>query len=195
MTQIAVILLLLGFGASYVMITPQLKRNRQNVEKVLAQEADLDRDIARLRAASAQLATAKETFTSQKGVDFNKLPTILPPTEDLPGLYLQMEALKIQAARDGVVSPTYQIAAPLPNPTEGNVHIPVTWSGTGSYDTVKKLLTLLEQNLRPLSIDNLSLTQTVTKDSKAVSGQLTVSITAIVRARGFSSAYAAAATP
>jgi hypothetical protein len=129
-------------------------------------------------------------MTAEHGVDFAKVEKVYPVTEDVPGLYLQLEGLMTAAGSVGVGGAAYQVGVPVVDLTENAVRIPVAIAGSGTYAASKALLGLLETNLRPFSVASVNLAQSVDKD-KAATGVFTITISAVVRAETLSSAYTA----
>ena len=187
-----VILLLLGLAGSYLLLLPRL----QAANAVLEQADGLlkvdQQNLLAVQKVDAQVKQVNATLVS-KGVDLSKAQQILPATEQLPSLYIQMEAL-VATAQATVGSPTYTLGTPIKD-TEGGVQIPVTVSANGDYAHLKLLLGMFEQNIRPVSFTQISFTvatpaTTTTAASKTPpKGVVSLSATGFVRALGFSSAY------
>jgi Tfp pilus assembly protein PilO len=178
-----------GVGGMYEYLAPNLKTSRGDLVAAQAKLEGLNTDIKVLTNAQALLQASLDTMQKDRGVDFSRIPYIYPKTEDIPGLYLQLEGVMRIAQAEGVALPSYQVSAPVLDSTENSVHIPVTVSGTGSYDDLKNFITKLEQNLRPLSIESLNLSQTLDKDKGTPTGEFTLNLAGIIRAQSLSPAY------
>lgn len=183
------LLMIIGVGSVYVLLAPRLQAARGDLETAKAQLRGVETDIKVLTTAQNQLNQAKQVMHQEKGVDFTKLSLVYPNTEDVPGLYLQLEALMQQGSRNGMETPVYQVGVPVLDATEGSAHIPVTVSAVGTYTQIKQFVSDLELNLRPLSIQTLNLTQTFDQSKGTADGKYTINIATVVRAETLSKAY------
>jgi uncharacterized protein YoxC len=185
---IGVLLMIVSLAAIYMFLVSGLHTARTNLATTQAKLSGLETDIDVLTTAQNKLDFAEAAMTNDKKVDFGKIPLVYPKTEDVTGLYLQLEALMSQAIADGISLPAYTVSAPLTD-TDGSIHIPVSVSGTGSYVKLKTFLANLEDNLRPLTISTINLAQTIDKDKGTPNGAFTLNVASIVRAQTLSSAY------
>lgn len=191
---LGVLLMIVSLAGVFEFLAPRLTDARANLASDQAKLKGLQSDVDVLTTAKNQLAQDEKALQDDRGVDFTKLPLIYPKTEDMPGLYLQLEALMQRGLAEGVTSPSYQVTAPVLDATEGSVHIPVTISAIGQYAQLKTFIALLEQNLRPISIQTINLSQTLDKDKGTPSGLFTLNVAGIVRAESLSSAYSGTPT-
>lgn len=188
--MIGVMLLILGLGSVYEYLSPRLTVSRASLAKAQAQLQGVETDIQVLTTAKNQLDKAKADMENQVNVDFSRVPLVFPVYEDIPGLYLQYEALMQQAGKDGLQNASYQITAPTIDATDNTVHIPVTVSAVGKYSEVKQFILDLERNLRPLSISTVNLAQTLNATTGVPDGKFTVNVAGVIRAESLSKAYA-----
>ncbi|HSI20563.1 MAG TPA: type 4a pilus biogenesis protein PilO [Verrucomicrobiae bacterium] len=184
-----IVLLLLGVGGSYQFLSPQLKVVRASLAANQANLKGLESDVAALSTARLQLNQVKERMEIERKVDFSKVNDVYPRTEDMPGLYLQLESLITQANTLGVKDAAYQVGTPVMDSTENAVRIPVSITGTGTYANLLAFVTKLEQNLRPLSLETFNLAQAVDKEKNQATGQFTLNAAAIVRAETLSASF------
>lgn len=188
---LAIGLFLIGGIGSYRYAVPNLKSAKTALAQTKAQNQGILDDIASLNQAKSAVDDAQTYLKNQLNVDPAQLRYVFPPTEDVPGLYLQMESLMSAA---GIESPSYQIGLPALD-QDGLARIPVTITATGSYTDLKHYITDLELNIRPISLITASFTQSVEKDGGAPAiGKMTMSATGFVRAAGLSAAYSTKAT-
>lgn len=189
LVMVGVLLLVIGIGGTYEFLAPNLKAEHASLAEVTAELNGTQTDIDSLTKAKSELDTDKAALSTQKGVDFTKVANVYPKTEDIPGLYLQLEGLMGTVAGFGVTNAAYQVGAPVLDATISAVTIPVTVSGAGSYAAAKAMVTQLETNLRPFSITTLNLSQTLDKDKGTPTGLFTITAAAVVRAETLSAAY------
>ena len=191
-----VILLLLGLAGSYLLLLPRLQAANLTLEQADNQLKVDQQNLLAVQQVDAQVKQVNASLVS-KGVDLSKAQQILPATEQLPSLYIQMEAL-VAAAQATVGSPTYILGAPIKD-TAGGVQIPVTVSANGDYAHLKLLLGAFEQNIRPVSFTQISFAvavpgaATVSTSKTPAKGIVSLSATGFVRALGLSSAYSSPA--
>lgn len=181
---IGLLLLVLGLGLSYEFFAPRLQAARSDEGTNQAKLDALTSEVDQLTTAQQNLAVTKQQLVS-RGIDLNKAAAVLPATEDMPSLYIQMEDVMRRSSQAGITNPAYQLSDPALD-ADGTVKIPVTVTGSGSYADLKSFLTRLETNIRPVSLTSVALT---TKDANG-STSLSLSATGYVRARALSSAYA-----
>jgi Tfp pilus assembly protein PilO len=181
-----VLLLLLTFGTLFALNSftrPQLEKSVQTEADAKSKLAGLKEDAASLRAAKANLATAKSTLEEQ-GVSFNALSSHMPKTEQLPGLYKQVQATI--KSNSGVKEVAYQIGQPVIDPATALARVPFTINGTGAYSDLRTFVTALSNDVRPLTITQL--TYTVATKSDVANGY-TASITGYFAAEGLSASF------
>ena len=102
-----------------------------------------------------------------------------------------MEALSLN--NPGLSKVSYQVSAPLLNPT-GGVKIPVSFTATGHYVDLKTFLARLETNIRPLTFNTITFGQSAGADPKANDNSLLLTATGSIAARDLSSLYTASTT-
>lgn len=188
------LLIFVGAFAIYQFLSPQLAKARQDLMVEQTTLKGKEADVQALQAAKQQITTAKDIFSATYGVNFDKISNIYPAIEDMPGLYLQMEALMNQARDRGLDNPLYQLGTPVVEASDNAVRIPVGISVVGDYLTLKNYVYDLEHNLRPITIQTLNLAQGVDKALGVPDGQFTLNVAGYVRAETLSAAYSAAAS-
>lgn len=195
LTLIGVLLLLVGVGGTWQFLAPQLLQARDTLETEKAKLRGLESDVAALTTAKLQLEQTTASMRTERGVNFDRLPLVFPKTEDVPGLYLQLEALVSRAADGGLNNPrpVYQVSAPITDSTNGGVTIPVAVTAVGDYLSLKQFVSDLELNLRPLSIQTINLAQNLDRESGTASGLFTLNVAAVVRAETLSPSYSSSA--
>lgn len=183
-----VLLLILGLSLAYFFLLPNLKEARVEEANLLAQSSGREADIQALKSAQASLNAAKAVL-EQKRVNFDNIASHLPPTEEIPQLYLQMEGLITKLTDQGLKEITYNVG--LPEEVEaGQIKVPITLAATGSYPNLKASLISLENALRPLTLSQITLAQaSASTEGAAQSGQFTLNVTGYASASGLSAAY------
>ncbi len=181
---VAGLMIVLGIVSIYFYFLPQLVTQRTTLESDKAQLAGLQQSKATLLNAQKRLDSAEAELT-QKGVNFAKLPSVYPPNEDMPGLYVQLENLVTQASTNNNVVASYQVSAPVADPAGGG-KIPITFSATGSLSDLETFIVSLEQNTRPIILSQISVSTSATN---ANSGVLTMTANGLTRIAQVSSAY------
>jgi len=181
---IGLLLLVLGLGLSYEFLAPRLQTARSDRDTNQAKLNALTSEVAQLTDAQQSLAATKQQLTA-RGIDISKADEVLPPTEDLPSLYIQMEDVMKRSGSAGITNPAYQVSDPALD-ADGTVRIPVTVTGSGSYADLKAFIVRLENNIRPVSLTSVAF---ATQETNGTS-KLTLSATGYVRAIALSSAYA-----
>jgi hypothetical protein len=191
LSLLAVLFLLIGVGGTYQFLSPLLLQAQQQVVVAEAELKGLVDDASQLNRARQQIEVAKlEMTAAYSGLNFSNLPLIYPQHEDVPGLYLQLEALTVEGQRAGLTNVTYQVGQPQLDATTNTVTIPVNVSGSGSYLVTKDFISKLERNLRLLSIQSLNLAQALDKVTGAPTGEFTFNAAAVARAKSLSPAFA-----
>lgn len=194
MSSIGIILILAGAAGSYFFLAPRLLVAEQAKNQAEAQLKSINREIAELTDDQAKLATLKTKLADQS-IDIARIQLVLPLTEQLPSLYIQMES--ILATAPTLVNPTYQLGAPVKGDVFG-ADIPITFSAGGTYPQLKDLLTKFEQNIRPISFTQLSISTNggaktgaaaTPADPKKTSAAVTFTASGFVRAQSLSSAF------
>lgn len=187
-------LIVIGLGGSYYKLVPELKAQRTNLEEAKAKLEGLTIDVSNLELAQTNLETAKQSLI-ESGIDLNKAQSVIPLTEDIPGLYIQMEELMKQATN--LTKTSYTIGVPAGDTTLSGVQIPISINATGKYADLKLFLNVLRLNIRPLSFTSVSLSGNQSQTSPApgstaedLNGKYLMSVSGFVRARGFSPEYA-----
>ena len=189
LSLLGIALLIAGFGGSYYFLVPKLQTARTDKATATSTEKGLVQDVATLQQAQRDLGSAQSALEA-KGVDFAAIPSHIPPTEDLPNLYIQMENLV--AVNQGVKKLEYQLAQPVTDPSGKGAKIGISITGIGSYTAIKGLIMMLENNIRPVIITQIGLSAYTAVDSQkdVPDGSYTVSISAYTLAQNLSSAYA-----
>ena len=190
--------MIVGLAGSYFLVLPRLQAANLALLTADSQLTADRQNLAALTQVSVQVKKVDQALSSQ-GVDLKKAQQVLPPFEDMPSLYIQMEALTAQA-QASIGTPTYTVGAPTKDPAGGSIQIPVSISGNGDYPHLKAFLSSFEQNIRPVTFTQLSFTiasATATpapdKAGPLPKGAVTLSATGYVRATGLSAAFAAPA--
>ena len=192
LTLLGILLIIVSVGGSYQFLILPTKTSLGELASLTAKEKGLSQDIADLKKVDQDLIQGKQTLAGQ-GTTLTTLQSIVPATEDMPGLYLQME----QLIKDPLIQKgTYQLGAPSADPA-GGVKIPVTLTAQGSYLSLKRFIVNLEQNIRPISFTNIAFTiagqdaSASTTTVSAPAGSVSLSLTGYVTAQALSSAYSA----
>lgn len=189
---IAVLMLVLGLGVIYKWFAPRLNTAKQNLAIANAQLTAVNEDINALKQARAGLTKAKSDL-DKAGVQVDLAKQVVPATEDLPGLYIQMEDLMSKAQTLGVVGPTYQVSLPVTDTASGQgAKVPLTMTGRAPYSVIKQWLTLGEHNTRPILFSSVSITPVpaTTTGTVVPAGEFNLTASGYVRAQAMSSAYA-----
>ena len=193
-SSIGAILILAAGAGSYFFLAPRLQVAQNAQNQAEANLKAVNGEISELKDDQVKLQALKRKLADQD-IDITRIQLVLPVTEQLPSLYIQMES--ILGMSPGLVNPTYTLG----NPVKGLVFgadIPVTFSAGGTYPQLKELLTKLEQNIRPISFTQISIsTSTVGKagaagaqaDPKKVVAPVTLTASGFVRAQSLSSAF------
>lgn len=167
---LGILLILSSFGYMYFLGVPALKAAKQDKEMKTAQHEAKQAEITQLQSAQSKL-TQKEQELTSAGISPAALQSILPLSEEVPSLYLQMETIVKQATTLSNI--TYQIGKPIQDPIDGIAKVPLTISANGSYANLKNFLKTLENNTRPASLTSITLNQsgdpTKPQDSKLMS--------------------------
>jgi Tfp pilus assembly protein PilO len=192
LSLLAFLFLLIGVGGSYMTLTPMLLLAKQETENARAKHDGLTNDLAQLKNA-IRAASDTEAALLGLGFSFDDVAHMFPETEDLPGLYLQMEGLIETAKLSGIENANYQVAAPIVDQSSGMVSIPITVTATGAYMPLLLFISNLELNIRPISISTLNFAQSIDKDAGKAGGKFNLSATASVRAKSLSAAHTATA--
>lgn len=190
---IGALLLIAGLAGSYQFLMPNLRTANTEASTEQTKYQGLKQDADNLQSISIQLVKAKQKL-SDKGLTPEVLSSIIPDTEDMPDLYIQME--NFVSTWKPSTALTYQLGTPTSTPD--GVHIPVTLVGTGVYSQLKQLVHSIEVMQRPVTISTISFvalpgkTSTITgSDGKPHTvGIMTMSATGFIRAKALSSAYA-----
>ncbi len=201
-TLIGVLFVFLGFTLVYYMLSPNLIAARTEYETQTAKLRGFEQDVTTLTAARAQLEGAKSDLVAA-GVDLNKADVVVPKTESIPDLYLQLEDL-VARTKFYVSDATYLIGVPSSTQTEtglNEVVVPVTFNFVASYAGIKALIQEMQLNTRPLSITQISMNEIgapksttpaapgAVQEKSYPDGSFTVSLSAYVRAESLSAAY------
>lgn len=177
--------------ASFVVLMmfqlPALKEARVDLDSTQATANAKQDEVQRLTAAQTTLATKEQELRSS-GVNPDTLSSIIPPTENVPSLYIQMEAQLKNAP--GLSKTSYQIGKPAIDPVDGIAKIPLTITTTAGYSNLKILMHNLETNIRPVTFSSINLS--LTGDSTGPA-PMTLSGTGFFRSQTVSSAYSGVA--
>ena len=196
-TSVGIILLLAGGAGSYFFLAPRLQLASQASDNATTELTGIQGEITELTDDRAKLTTLKSNLAAQN-IDIARIQQVLPATEQLPSLYIQIES--ILQASPGLVNPTYQLGTPVKGAVFG-ADIPVTFSAGGTYSQLKDVLVKLEQNIRPLSFTTLSITTAAASKPGAppapgqkVVAPVTITLTGFARAQSLSGAFVKAAS-
>jgi Tfp pilus assembly protein PilO len=206
LVAVGIVLILASLGVCYGFLVPGLLAARTNEAKSHASLVAVQTQIDSLNAAGA-LVNASNSQLASEGLSFGYLQQVLPVTEDLPGLYIQMESVVAQSSAT-VGGITYQFGTPIADPLTG-AKIPITVSGNGDYPDLKTFIGRFENNVRPVTFDQLSFTVATatapgssgstpapaTTTAPTAKGPVTVTATGYVTALGLSSAFATTTSP
>lgn len=184
LTGIGTILIIAGLGGIYQFLMPNLITAKTASLTAQAQVANAQASVQTLTQAQTALKNAQATLLAQ-GVDITTADKVVPIFEDVPGLYLQMEAL-VQSAQQ-VSKVNYIIGIPTTDPT--GVKVPITVSAVGRYADLHSFIATLESMPRPLILSSLTFGQATGGDPKNTAGTLTLTVTGYARARSLSPAY------
>ena len=179
---LGVLFLVIGLGGSYRFVVPQLLANRTSLAKDQAINAGLKQDVSDLQGAQRRLDLAKVQLANE-GVDLNVASQVVPETEDMPSLYIQMESLM---TAPGISKASYQLGEPAATESGTGVKIPVALNGTGTYPDVKLFINRLQKNIRPITMDSISFS---VADSSKNDGLVTFSAAGFIMAQSLSPAY------
>ena len=191
--------MLAGLSGSYFWILPRLQLANALYSQSEAQLiADSD-SLNALQKVSAQVKSVDLALREQ-GVDLKKAQKVLPPSEEMPSLYIQMETV-VSQAQANIGSPTYTLGTPVKDVSTGSVQIPITLSGNGDYLHLKAFLGSFEQNIRPVTFTQISFTvaapsaqASTSADKTTTKGVVSLVASGYVRATGLSSSYTVAPT-
>lgn len=194
-----IILIILGIAGSYLLVLPRLQSANTARNEADAQLSTNMQNLNATDAVASQVAKVNSSLQAS-GIDPSKFAEILPATEEMPGLYIQMEALIAQASTN-IGSATYTLGAPAVDKVSNLVQIPITVSGNGTYPNLKQFLSSFEQNIRPVSFTQISINvaqasqagassdQSSTTSEKA-KGPVNITASGYIEALALSSAYA-----
>jgi Tfp pilus assembly protein PilO len=196
-TLIGIFLIFAGVALSYQFFIPSLKKSRQALTALKAQEKGINQDITDLGKVNAQLTNGKKQLESE-GITFDQIDNVVPLTENVPQLYIQMEHLM----RDpNIQVPAYTLSTPVKQ-ADGSVNIAVTVQAYGTYAGIKAFIANLEHNERPISLTSIAISiRGSSGASDSVGGKpkiapdspLSVQLGGIVLARSLSPSYAVSA--
>lgn len=195
-TMAGLLCLILAFAVSYFYLVPRLLEQRTSLAETEAKLAGLEQDVATLETAKANLQDAKADLET-KGVDFTLVGTHYPKTENVPDLYLQME--EILGASPTLRSSAYQIGQPVDTGT-GQIRVPVTLTAIADYASLKQLLVQLQNNIRPLVLSQVNLSEakevvlSAQQRIQLPAGSYTMSVSGYAPAQVLSDAYANSVT-
>jgi Tfp pilus assembly protein PilO len=182
MQIVGIILLMASIVATYLYTVPNLQKANEEYANSTATLADLNTVVDGTKAGKAKLDGAKRLL-SGKGITVDFLHAIMPPTEDIPGVYLEME--NVANTVGGVTNFTYQVGVPIADAKAG-VKIPISVSAKGSYPNLKQLLARLETLERPLSFSSISLATSIRPED---AGAISLTASGAMRAHALSDAY------
>jgi Tfp pilus assembly protein PilO len=186
------LLVAVGMLGSYFFLLPNMKLADSDALSARTKYETLKKDADSLRQIQTDLSQGKKRLATL-GVTPELLSSIVPDTEEMPGLYIQMEQFATPAPGQAAI--TYELGVPAVA-TDG-VHISVTFVAKGSYAQVKQVLAASESLRRPITINSVSLvtdpakqvTATAPDGSKYSAPLVTLSASGFVRAKALSAAY------
>ena len=191
-----ILFFMLGAAGSFKLVLPKLQSTRLQISTAESQDQVVQQQVSGLNSAKSKLDAAVASL-SQRGVSIDTVKQIVPPTEDMPSLYLQLESITSNTINLGNVS--YIVAPPAVIAGSSGVQIPITFSATGTYADLKSFIATLEDNIRPVVITNLSFSKYTSNAStplKNIQGLtingdnfFTLNVTGYVTAQALSSAY------
>jgi Tfp pilus assembly protein PilO len=199
---IAVVVILAAFGSAYMYVIPQLTTARTALKTAQAKAEGVDADIQTLKSAQTALQAQVKALQA-KGVDFTTFESVDPPTEDMPGLYIQFESIALKAKQIGLTVNDSTYSNPVVGPG-GGARIPVNFSVTGQYENLRKFIDMAETNSRPLIITSLTISQATktpaaggssgssnsgTFSANSTTNDLTMTLSCYVVAQAISPAY------
>ena len=194
----------MGVGGTYYYLLPQLTQERLATEQLRSKDTGLTADVAALGVVKSRLAQEKGQLATE-GVDFTQITEVLPVTEEMPNVYLQMENLVSNP--QGVQGVAYKVSQPIDRVTADpsvatpvslngsnqtlTASIPLTVQAVGKYADLKIFIQRLELNIRPITLTSVTF-KAGTKDSTAVpDGMYSLDVQAFIRASKLSAAFAA----
>lgn len=183
------VFLLAGF-TSYLFLLPNRQKALNAQAMAQAQEAGTASDLKSLQDAQRQLQQAIAAMTA-RGVSLATASLALPENEDVPAMYIQMENLVSTAQSHGLANVKYSVGTPVQDPTTKMAQVPLTITATGSYADIKAFLPVLENSLRPISLQQISLSPDT---NTASSTTYTVSLSGIAWGNTLSDAYSPASS-
>lgn len=182
--MIGILAIVVAAGAAYMFQSEPLNEAVAQNKQLEAIQKGKQNDIRALTEASSSLSEKENELTSY-GVSPESLASVMPATEDISGLYLLMEALN-QNAGTFVTKPSYTISTPVVDEI-GSVKIPVSITASGSYSSLKRLLTTYEHATRPVSFVSVNLAPPA---EGVAASNFTLSASGFVAASALSPAYA-----
>jgi Tfp pilus assembly protein PilO len=188
--MLGIFLLIIGIGGSYKFLIPSLVSTKGENQKLIATNNGLLQDISNLKAAKSSLNLAQKNLTAM-GVDLSLVNQVVPPNEEMPWLYLQMEYLINNSPN--LSTPIYKIGVPLIDKTGGEGQVSVSVSATGKYEDLKQFLMKLENNIRPIVITSVNFSQpqsdSTSGSATSLAGKYSLTATGYVISQGLSAAY------
>ncbi len=184
---IGILLVLAGVGGTYQFLVPMLQKDRAALQLAQKQRDAAVKDVSDLQKVHTDLGAAEQQLAIT-GVTPQLIAQVVPATEEMPSLYIQMESLMSDST---ISQPAYQLAPPVRD--AGSVKVPITVTASGTYGSLKAFLTKMETNIRPITFTSITLSQVTGTTGNASSAPLSLSATGFARAHDVSSAYAKAA--
>ena len=178
------VLIAAAFIYMYTSQVASLKTANSSYLQAVATEEAKKNEITALNEAKVRLQQ-KEELLQSNGVTTAYLNSVLPATEDMPALYIQLEGLLKSVS--GLTSPTYQVSKPVADAENGAVKIPVTITASGKYQDLKNFVSNFESNIRPVTFTSIAFSQAA--DEKQPNAY-TLTANGFVRSGSISSAYA-----
>jgi len=199
-SAIAIFLIAGSLAYTYFVLLPARQTAYSAKNAAIAKNAGLTQDVANLKNAKAQLSQA-ETAMTNYGVNLNNASLAMPATEELPNLYVEMESLMVDAGAGGLTNPQYTLGPPALSTSGASAQVPVSITASGSYADLKAYITLLEDSLRPIVIDQVSFqagsqsssSSTDSSNASPADGY-SVNITGSFWSSGLSAAYSTSTT-
>jgi hypothetical protein len=121
-----------------------------------------------------------------RGIDLAVLNAIVPPDEDIPGLYISMDRI-VNDGRFANLKPSYTLGTPVLSPT-GGAQISVAMTAAGEYANLKNLLNELRINIRPVVVTGISLARQASEKGQT-SNTWAMTVTGYVTAQKISESY------
>jgi hypothetical protein len=171
---IGIVLLMATFAGLQYFAQPLLIEKRTTAA-VLRSEVDrIAADTQELKNAEVKLRDAVKAFEqSGRTFDIKRVDDVVPPTEDIPGLYNAFSQLEQQVRLIGPIPsaadlkfPLYLLKYQVGQPADGSsaltgsttgVTIPVAVTVSGDYARIKTIIERMQTMSRPITISQVNL--------------------------------------